>query len=112
VAAADDEVVLIEIEELDGGREKGQVLAVVTARPWEHLRKRSDDSTPLDCRRYRPWYPNQRVQSRIRIELAERLEHLLPAPHPRQPIVDDGDAGTGGWQQRRRVDRHVERISW
>ena len=39
-----------------------------------------------------PGHVDQRVERRVRIELADRLEDLLAAAHAGQPVVDDGDA--------------------
>ena len=91
VAAADDKIVTVEVEELDGCRKEREVLTIKLARSGEPLDQRPLDPVLLDPRGHRSWHLHQRVKGRIRIELTDSVEHFLAATHARQPVVNDGD---------------------
>ena len=91
VTAADDEIVTVEIEELDNGREERKVLTIERARPGQPLHERALDPMPLDTPGYRAWHLNECVEGGVRIQLADGVEDFLSSPHPGQPVVHDGD---------------------
>ena len=55
------------------------------------LHEGRDDATVLDPGRHAAGNVQEREQGRLGKELAEDLEATLTAPHPRQPVVDQGD---------------------
>jgi hypothetical protein len=91
VAGADDDVVAVEVELLDREREDRQVAAIVAAGQRQPLHQRRDDPVPFDGWRNGAAAMEQGVDVGVGIELAEPLEHLLAAPHPRQPVVNQRD---------------------
>ena len=89
VAAADDEIVPIEIEQLDGERIERQVVTVEpaglgrrwTKEVWMGRASILAETEPGTCTSVK--------SGAVGKELADRVEHLLAAPHPGQPVVDE-----------------------
>ncbi len=92
VARADDQVVGIEIELLDGDREQRQVLPIEPAREGQPLDRRSLDGAPLDQRRRRARQVDEGEQVRGGEHLAEDFEGLFAPAHAGEPVVNEGDA--------------------
>ena len=89
----DDEVEPLEIELLDGRRERaagtGDSSAATQRQP---LDERRVDAQPLDGGRHRPAHVHQREQLRVAEALAQHLERLFRRPRmPGQPVVDERD---------------------
>jgi hypothetical protein len=60
-------------------------------RAREALHERGEDPASFDAGRHGAANVHQAVQRRLGIKLADRVEHLLAAAHPGEPIVDERD---------------------
>ena len=92
VTGADDEVVGIQVELLNGHGEKRQVLPIELAGEGQPVNRRLRDQASFNDRGDRALEIDQREQVRGREELAKDFKRLLPAAHAGDPVVDEGDA--------------------
>ena len=95
VAAADDQVVTVEIERLDRERIEQQVMPIPAPGPRQPLHPRGPDGVPFDDRRHRTLYADEGEDRRIGVKKADFLEDLFSPAHAGKPIVNDSDAGRG-----------------
>ena len=89
VARADHQVIGIEIELLDCGREERQVATVLRSGEGKSLDDGGGNAVALDRGRYRPARVKQREDVRVGVELAQRLEDLLAPAHSGQPVMGE-----------------------
>src|SRR4030095_8532850 len=92
MTTADHQIVTVEVERLDHHRKERQILPVKLTGLGEPLHPGATDPVLFDPLGHAALDVNQRIDRRVRIELADRFEHFLSATHPSEPVVDDGDA--------------------
>src|SRR5262245_29983681 len=91
MAGRDDEVVVREIERLDGPRVEADESPVAAPSEREPRDPGLDHAAVLDRGRDAAATMHQRVEIRLREDLAEDLEALFAAAHAGQPVVDQRD---------------------
>ena len=87
----DDEVVLLEVEHLDGQGEKRQVGPVFLLEERHALEEARPDDALLDVRVLTALDVEKRVNGGLGEDLGQDLEDLLAPSLPRQPVMDEGD---------------------
>ena len=88
VARADDQVVVVEPEPLDGGWKQRQVTTVVPIGHRQVLHERCENPALLDSWRDRTLDMKQGEQVGVGKELAEYVENFLTPPHAGEPVVN------------------------
>jgi hypothetical protein len=91
VARADHQIVLVEIELLDGGGKERQAVAIEAVDARQVLKRGRAGPHPLDRRRHAARYMEERQQVGGWIRLAQKLEDLLAATHAGEPVVHQND---------------------
>src|SRR5262249_55853944 len=94
VAHRHHEVIARQVEAVDRQRKQGQIVAVARGRTGQALDERGDDAAVLDDGAHAARNVQEREERRGREKLAEHVEAALAAPHPSEPVVDEGDART------------------
>ena len=92
VAGADDEVEVVEVELLDRHGKQTEVAPVVAPRPRQELDEGAARPRRVEARRDGAGDVQQREHLGAGQELRQRLEHLLAAAHPGEPVVHERDA--------------------
>jgi hypothetical protein len=91
VAAADDQIVAVEIEEFDERWIERKKVTVVAGGARDPLHRGGPDRLPLDSWRDRAWDSQEGIDRRAGVEFADRFEDFLAAAHAGQPVVENGD---------------------
>ena len=96
VTRRDDEVELLERPRFGGARKEREEPSIVGDGAREPLEPRCVDGSSLhDLTRDAPLEMEEREDLRLRDDLENRLENLLPASHAGQPVVNDRDSQPG-----------------
>ena len=88
MARREDQVIAAQVEPLDGRGEERQVALVPRGSRRQSLDERGVHRMRLDGLAHAPASVNQGVDRRVGEAAAERLEDLLAATHPGQPVLD------------------------
>jgi hypothetical protein len=91
VARAEDQVIAVEVELLDGGGEERQVVPIEPARKRQILDQRRPHPAAFDDRVRRAGDADQRKKVSVREHLAKRQQCAFAAPHSGQPVVNQRD---------------------
>ncbi len=89
VRAGDHEVEAGEVEGGGGGREEGQVAAVVRLDSGQVLDEGRADVARLELRGHGAAHVQEREDGRVGKQAGQREQHLLATAHARQPVVDE-----------------------
>src|SRR5215469_7326498 len=112
MARRNDQLIALQVERGDRAWEERQKVPISELDARDALQKRGSDPSSVERLRKTAGPVDQREDVRIRVQLADRIEHLLTAAVANQPIVDERDlhfaagcitAGKAGRDQRRRV---------
>lgn len=91
MAAADDQVILLQIELLNRCGKKRQIVPVMRPHKRGMLQEGSFNLVGLDLGGNGSGHMEQSKNGRVRVKIAETFQNLLPAPHSGEPIVYQSD---------------------
>jgi len=94
MAGADDQIIAPKIEVFDGRGKEAEVIAIIFCHSGEVLEEGSLDPHPLDDSRESIFDMDECIEIGLRVKPAKNLKDPLSSPHPREPVMDDGDLHT------------------
>src|SRR5215471_7786412 len=91
MARRNDQLVALQVERGDRAWEERQKVPISELDAWDALQKRGADPPSVERLRKTAGPVDQREDVRIRVQLADCIEHLFTAAVANQPIVDKRD---------------------
>jgi hypothetical protein len=107
VTRADHQIEAVQVEELDRRRKERQELAVEPRGSREPLYERGPDPPPLDRLGHLAAGMDEAEKRGVRVEIANRLQHLLSTPHTGEPVVNQRDTHVPAFAALSRHQAHV-----